>query len=127
MEKTKITGKTKDAGWQFGIRKSVPLKLNEVWEFLFSENGIKLWLEDADQKFSTFRQLSHIRTKWKLKDWTNEATLQMRVLSNNKDKTTIAFHIDKLLNEDQREETKMYWNNIIKIITEQIASDGSSK
>jgi len=126
MEKTKITGQTKDAGWQFGIRKSIPLKLNEVWDFLFSENGIKLWLEDADKKFSTFRQLSHIRTKWKPKGWTNEAALQMRVLPN-KDKTTIAFHIDKLLNEEQREEAKTYWSNVIKAISEQVAPDEPSE
>lgn len=110
---------TKDAGWQFGIRKSVSLNANEVWDFMFSENGIKLWLKGADKKFSTFKNLSHIRTKWKLKDWTNEATLQMRLLSN-KDKTTIAFHIDKLLNENQREEVKTYWTEMLENITKQL-------
>jgi hypothetical protein len=43
----------------------------------------------------------------------------MRVISN-KDKTTIAFHIDKLLNENQREETKMYWTEILGNITKQL-------
>jgi len=122
MENVKIIGHTKDAGWQFGIRKSVPFSANEVWNFLFSENGSKLWLKDADKKFSTFKNLSHIRTKWKLKDWTNEATLQMRVIAN-KDKTAIAFHIEKLLNEKQREETKTYWETAIKTITEKITTN----
>lgn len=115
----KKTGLTKDAGWQFGVRKSVPLNANEVWDFLFSDNGTKLWLKSADKEFSTFKDLSHIRTKWKLKGWTNEATLQMRVLPN-KGKTTIAFHIDKLLNENQREETKTYWTKILENITKQL-------
>lgn len=122
MEKTKIIGQTKDAGWQFGVRKSVPLKSNEVWDFLFSDNGEKLWLNGANREFLTFKNLSHIRTKWKLKSWTNEANLQMRILAN-KDKTTIAFHIDKLLNESQREETKNYWDNVIKKITEKITTN----
>src|SRR5690606_19835933 len=99
--KVKIVGRTKDAGWQFGIRKTVPLNTDEVWDFLFSEHGAKLWLKGADKEFSTFKNRSHIRTKWKLKGWTNEATLQMRVMAN-KDKTIIAFHIEKLLNEEQR-------------------------
>lgn len=43
MEKRTI-GQTKDTGWQFGIRKSIPLSLTEVWDFLFSTNGEKLWL-----------------------------------------------------------------------------------
>ncbi len=113
------TGLTKDGGWQFGIRKSVSLNVNEVWDFLFSDNGIKLWLKSPNKEFSTFKNLSHIRTKWKHKGWTNEATLQMRVLSN-KGKTTIAFHIDKLLDENQRQETKMYWTKILENITKQL-------
>ena len=122
MEKVKMVGQTKDTGWQFGVRKSVSLNLNEVWDFMFSEKGIKIWLKGADKEFSTFKQLSHLRTKWKLKDWTNEATLQMRVISG-KDKTTIAFHIEKLLDEKQREETKIYWDKVIKTITEQITTN----
>lgn len=114
-------GLTKDAGWQFGIRKSVPLNINEVWELLFSEDIIQHWIKHATREFSTFKQFSHIRTKWKLKEWANEAALQMRLLSN-KDKTVIAFHIDKLLNETQRSETKSYWENAIKTITEQITA-----
>lgn len=115
----KKTGLTKDAGWQFGIRKSVSLNTNVVWDFMFSDNGTKLWLKNADKEFSTFKDFSHIRTKWKLTGWTNEATLQMRVLSD-KGKTTIAFHIDKLLNENQREETKTYWTKILDNITKQL-------
>lgn len=122
MVKTKIIGQTKDAGWQFGVRKSVSLNSNEVWDFLFSDNGEKLWLNGANKEFSTFKNLSHIRTKWKLKSWTNEATLQMRVIAN-KDKTTIAFHIEKLLDEKQREETKKYWDNVIKTLTERITTN----
>ncbi len=121
----KKTGLTKDAGWQFGIRKSISLNKNEVWDFLFSEKGINLWLEGADKEFSTFKNYSHIRTKWKLNEWTNEASLQMRVLSN-KNKTTIAFHIDKLLNESQREVTKAYWEQMINKLTEKLTEKATN-
>ena len=63
----------------------MPFNSSEIWDFLFSGNGEKLWLDDAEKEFSTFKNLSYIRTKWKLKSWTNEATLQMRVIAN-KDK-----------------------------------------
>jgi hypothetical protein len=122
MEKVKTAGLTKDTGWQFGVRKSVPFNLNEVWDFLFSEKGIKIWLKGADKEFSTFKQFSHLSTKWKLNGWKNEATLQMRVIAN-KDKTTIAFHVEKLLDEKQREDTKIFWNKVIKTITEQITTN----
>ncbi|HFK5511117.1 hypothetical protein [Elizabethkingia anophelis] len=111
----KKTGLTKNEGWQFGIRKTVPVKADIVWDFLFSEVGTALWLKDANREFSTFSTSSHIRTKWKLKKWTNEATLQMRIISNI-GKSTIAFHIDQLLNEDQRAETQQYWSEILNEI-----------
>jgi len=115
----KKIGLTKDAGWQFGVRKSIPVNASEVWDFLFSDNGTKLWLKGADKEFSTYKDHSHIRTKWKLKGWTNEATLQMRVLKNAGN-TTIAFHLDKLLDEKQREETNNYWTKTLDEIIKQL-------
>ena len=37
-------GKTKDVGFQFGIRKTFPVSTEKVWDFLFSKNGLKIWL-----------------------------------------------------------------------------------
>ena len=37
-------GKTKDLGFQFGIRKTFSVSTEKVWEFLFAENGLKIWL-----------------------------------------------------------------------------------
>ena len=95
---------------------SVPSTVNETWNLLFSDNGIKLWLKGADKEFSTFKDFSLIRTKWKLNSWANEATLQMWVFSN-KDSITIAFYIDKLPDEDQRKETKTYRTKTLDEIT----------
>ncbi len=39
----------------------------------------------------------------------------MRIISNI-GKSTIAFHIDQLLNEDQRAETQQYWSEILNEI-----------
>ena len=44
---------------------------------------------------------------WILKNWENSSTVQIRVIEN-KNKTTIAIHQEKLLNEEQRNETKEY-------------------
>ena len=37
-------GKTKDVGFQFGIMKTFSVSSEKVWDFLFSENGLKIWL-----------------------------------------------------------------------------------
>jgi len=111
-------GLTKDAGWQFGIRKTVPSNLGTVWNVFFSDRGLGYWSDDVDQDFSTFKEFSHIRTKWRHKDFTESANLQIRFIpSKNKDKTTISIHVDKLKNESQREVAREYWSKVIENIT----------
>lgn len=108
-------GLTKDAGWQFGIRKTLPANLETLWNVFFSDRVLSYWSEGVDQGFSTFNKYSHIRTKWRHKDFTEDANLQIRFIpSKNQDKTTISFHVDKLKNENQREVTRAYWSKVIE-------------
>jgi len=125
-------GKTKDVGFQFGIRKTIPVSNEKVWDFLFSENGLKIWLGklntelELKKEFETengikglvrvFKPNSHIRLNWKPKTWENTSTVQIRVIGNE-NKMTIAIHQEKLLNPEQRNEMKKYWTEIIERLT----------
>jgi len=116
-------GLTKDAGWQYGIRRTVDLPLEEVWDYLFSKNGFKIWADQVQTDFSTFKKYSHIRTKWKMRDWDDAASLQLRVLSNSRTKkTTIALHIDQIRNELHRDMAKKYWTGVLTKIIENLSS-----
>lgn len=121
----KPVGLTKDAGWQFGLRKTVSYPQEKVWDFLFSQEGLNSWLgtlteePELKQSFTTkegvegmirlLTPYSHIRMSWKKSEWENTSTVQVRVLEA-KGKSTISFHHEKLLNEQQREEVQVYWN-----------------
>ena len=59
--------------------------------------------------------MSHIRLSWKKKNWENSSTIQVRVFGNQ-EKTTISFHQEKLLNGEQRDEMKKYWNEVMNVI-----------
>ena len=129
-------GKTKDTGFQFGIRKTFALPLEEVWVFLCSPKGTSIWLGEIDgeleiqQPFVTaegttgtirlFQSYAHLRMSWKKADWQNTATLQLRVIGNHH-KTTIAFHLEKLLNEQQREAMKKHWSDVMQALTVALA------
>ncbi|HEY5824460.1 MAG TPA: SRPBCC domain-containing protein [Cyclobacteriaceae bacterium] len=125
----KPTGLTKDAGWQMGVRKTLPIPVADVWEFLFSEEGLPVWLgkiNDLEWKkgesFRTsngtegmirvFSPLSHIRITWKKKGWENSSSVQVRTLKG-KNKTTIVFHQDRLTGADQREEMLKHWEKVL--------------
>ena len=136
----KQIGKTKDTGFQFGIRKTYPLSSDDMWNFLFSEKGLKIWLGKLDgelelkKEFITekgvrgyvrvFKPSSHIRINWQKKNWTNISTVQLRVIGNKK-KTTIKFHQEKLVGSEQREEMKLYWNKIVNKISMEIEKEAS--
>lgn len=112
-------GKTKDVGFQFGIRKTFSVSTEKVWNLLFSENGLKIWLGKLKSKLEikkeyetengtkglirVFKPNSHIRLNWKPKNWENMSTIQIRVIGNQ-EKTTVAIHQEKLLtlNREQK-------------------------
>lgn len=47
------------------------------------------------------------------------STLQIRVIGNES-KATIAIHQEKLINSEQRNEMKQYWNEVMNRITNEI-------
>lgn len=134
MEKS--VGRTKGVGFQFGVQRTFLVSKEKAWDFVFSSNGLKIWLGDLEKDLSmkeyfktqegiagfvrVFKPYSHIRLNWKKKDWTNMSTVQIRVLAKNKDKTTISFHQEKLLDSIQRKEMKKYWYEKMEKIMEAI-------
>jgi len=129
MEKTKVIGQTKDAGFEVGVRKTFPVSVEQAWDFLFSDQGFSIWLTGVDpdkfeinQNYKTeegtegkpgiFKPYSRTRLTWRKKDWDNTSTLQLRVL-DAKGKATVSFHQEKLLNSKQRDEMKAHWDRVI--------------
>jgi len=132
MKDIKTVGLTKGAGFQIGVRKTIALPPQQAWEFLFSDEGIKLWLGEFEPsefelkknfrteagitgKLNLLKPYSHVRLSWKKPSWHNTSSLQLRVI-DNKGKSTISFHQDKLLNSGQRQEMEEYWDNVISRI-----------
>lgn len=131
MENT--IGKTKSAGYQVGIRKTFPITLQDAWNYMFSYEGIKLWLGYTGpmvwvrgQKYTkrngtdfcvrVYKELSHVRVTYTQKEWTNISTIQIRFIAS-KTGTTISFHQEKLLDENQRMKMKLHWEKIIASIS----------
>lgn len=136
MKETKHhLGQTQDVGFQFGIRRTFPIPIEDAWNFMFSKKGLSIWLgtfnglktkvkfitkEGIEGLFRVFEPLSHIRLNWKKQEWDNMSTLQVRFIGNE-EKTTISFHQEKLLNSKQRDEVKQYWNKIIERLLQELS------
>lgn len=115
-------------GFQFGIRKTFPIPLDQAWEIMFSERGMKSWLgipngelelgkdyatsQGIQGKVRVFKPFSHIRFNWKKSEWDNMSTLQIRFIELG-GKTTLSIHQEKLLDARQRAEMKEHWTGVM--------------
>jgi hypothetical protein len=124
----KPVGLTKDVGWEFGLRRTFLFSQEYLWDFMFSDKGLKIWLGELKEELEikknyhtkegiegfvrVFTPYSHIRIDWKKKNWENLSRVQLRVMGNY-EKATISFLQEKLVDNDQREEMRLYWNEIM--------------
>ncbi len=128
----KQVGKTRDAGWQMGLQKTFAISFDHAWDFMFSEEGLDIWLgtmpdplslhqsfltkDGIEGKVTVFKHHSHIRMRWKKSDWINTSTLQVRVIKKG-DKSTISFHQEKLMDKQQRMMMLDYWREKMQAIS----------
>jgi uncharacterized protein YndB with AHSA1/START domain len=124
------TGRTKDAGWQIGVSKTVDHPLEVVWEFLTSPEGTALWLghgvtvlnekgrvyETSDGttgETRSFRREDRIRLTWQPPDWDHDSTVQVAVAPSGDTKTMIRFHQERLANAREREQQRTHWRAVM--------------
>ncbi|WP_338130503.1 TetR family transcriptional regulator [Cohnella ginsengisoli] len=125
-------GRTKDAGYQIGVRRTVPATVEAAWRFLTGKEGLRAWLGEAESavvregesfatregdsgRFTIVKPLSHMRLQWMKSDWEAPSTLQIRLLPA-KQGTTISIHQEKLSGPAAREEMKAHWEGVQKAI-----------
>lgn len=123
-------GKTKDAGWQVGVSRTVPVKRSKVWAFLLGP-GLPLWLGvdrlgsvgsryQSDRAVGEVRSLTEnvrVRVTHRPADGSTETTVQVG-LREAKRGTTIVFHQERMTGPQERERAREHW----KTVAEKIAA-----
>ncbi|HMH59649.1 MAG TPA: SRPBCC domain-containing protein [Galbitalea sp.] len=121
------TGKTKDAGWEVGVRTTVDAPLDSVWTFLLGP-GLPLWLGhttltlEKDAPYATDDDISgrilsyspglRIRLSWQPGEWDHDSTLQLTVREAATG-TTIAFHQERLSGREERKIMLGHWKDVV--------------
>lgn len=129
-------GKTKDAGWEVGVRDTVPGALPEVWEYLVGP-GLQLWLGDIDilptekgaeyvtrdgvrGTIRSFTPDFRVRLSWHPSDWPHDTTLQLTV-KEAVTGTTVGIHHEKLADREERRMMLAHWKNVMAGIRKALA------
>nr|WP_308421743.1 SRPBCC domain-containing protein [Paenibacillus radicis (ex Gao et al. 2016)] len=118
-----------------GIRRTLPISREQAWAFITSTEGLSLWIgqlpkleltvgetfkshEGVTGRLKVVKPLHQLRLTWQPKDWERPSTLQIRLLSNIPDKTTISFHQEQLDHAARREQMKLHWENVLAAIVD---------
>jgi len=96
-------GKTKDAGWQIGVSRTVDLTPEQVWARI---EDTATWLGETADDVRSFRPLDRIRVGWK-------GTIAQVAISSARTGTTVRFHQERLTGPDERERQRAHWSAVL--------------
>lgn len=130
-------GRTRDAGWQIGVSKTINRPVSEVWDFITSPEGIAIWLGDGVTVLSdrgagyetatgvrgetrSFRELDRVRLTWQPPDWTHDTTLQLTVSSAGEGRARLVVHQERLADATEREQQRRHWQGVVNALVDAI-------
>jgi uncharacterized protein YndB with AHSA1/START domain len=125
-----IVGKTKDVGYEIGVRRTFDMPIDRAWQVITSPAGIAAWLGDgihvalgkgvetqttdgASGKITVFKPGSHLRMAWQPGGWPRSSIIQVRVLASGA-KTTISFHQEHLPGPNERIAMRARWESALQ-------------
>jgi uncharacterized protein YndB with AHSA1/START domain len=126
-------GRTRDAGWQIGVSKTLDHSVETVWSFITSPAGVAIWLGEnvtvspergvgyetaAGVRGETrgFRELDRIRLTWQPTDWTHDTTLQLVVTSAGAGRARLGVHQERLADATEREQQRKHWQAVVNAL-----------
>jgi uncharacterized protein YndB with AHSA1/START domain len=74
--------------------------------------------EGISGKLSVVKFQEKLRMSWQRKEWDNPSTLQIYLASTSANKTTIAFHQEKLDDLYMRQVMKDHWEQVLDAIAD---------
>lgn len=131
-------GRTRDAGWQIGVSKTLDHPIEDVWAFLTSPAGTAIWLGDdvtvlpeRGAGYETaggvrgetrgFHELNRIRLTWQPPDWAHDTTVQLAVTPAGEGRTRLTLHQERLADAAEREQQRRHWQSVMNAIAKALA------
>jgi uncharacterized protein YndB with AHSA1/START domain len=132
-------GRTRGAGWEIGVSKTIDRPVEQVWAFITSPEGIKIWLGDGvtvlpepgggyetaagvHGETRSFRELDRVRLTWQPPGWSHDTTLQLAVRSAREGRAMLVVHQERLADAAEREQQRRHWQGVINALVEALAA-----
>ncbi|WP_068159427.1 SRPBCC family protein [Rhodococcus phenolicus] len=116
-------GRTKDAGWQIGVSKTLPYPVDTVWSVIVGEPSHWLgtaaviprekgeqWQSDdgTTGELRSRREGDRVRLTWRPPGWSHDTTVQVAVQATATG-TVLRFHQERLAGPDERQRQRSHW------------------
>jgi len=144
-EKTRdqsMVGQTKTASFQIGVRRTFPVSVQDAWDFLISEQGQCIWLDEActlqfteGTTYTTPRGTRgiirvvnpevNLRLIWQPQEWQHASTIQIRTIQSGAN-TVISFHQEGLPGSKERASMRHHWQHVLTRLQKLLPRNGSS-
>lgn len=136
-------GVTKDAGVQIGVRRTMALDQDQLWQWLTSPAGWPLWIGNVPRvewrkgfefsseegivgKITVVKPGVKLRLNWQLPEWVRPSRLQISLLTARSGKTTVAIHQEMLEDVYVRELMRRHWEEKLDLIELRFGVNGRS-
>ena len=127
-------GQTADAGYQIGVQKTLPIPHEPAWDLLVVGPGREVWLGETQpldlrkgQEYVTSNGVSgeirsvapgqRLRLTWSHPDLARPSTVQLMLIASG-EKTSVRFHQEKLSSQDEREQMRRHWREVLRRLQE---------
>lgn len=131
-------GRTRDAGWQIGVSKTIDRPVEDVWDFITSPAGVAIWLGEGVTVLSergagyetatgvrgeirSFHELDRLRLTWQPPGWTHDSTLQLVVTSAGEGRARLVVHQERLAGAAEREQQRGHWQSVVTAVVAALA------
>jgi uncharacterized protein YndB with AHSA1/START domain len=131
-----VTGQTKDVGFNVGVSKTIAVPLADVWDFIVSGEGLKIWLGEGvrlavKERYETtegtvgevrsLHEHDRVRLTWRPEDWDHDTTVQVAMVASG-EKTMLRFHQEWLADADERSRQRDHWQAVLAAVVDALTS-----
>ncbi|ATW49950.1 SRPBCC family protein [Streptomyces peucetius] len=121
------TGLTKDAGWEIGVSRTLPLPPAVVWDFIASPAGVELWLgsgvrlptakgEAYETAEGVTGEIRSYRPGDRIRLTHGTSVVQVAVSASRSgagEKAVLRFHQEHLADAQERERRRSHWQTVM--------------